>query len=276
MARTIPSDTPPQSPLFTNAPGATPPTIPLDPWTADERKQIDQLKQLIKDGKIGSKGDPATNDGRGRAQQFYPYLLVRSFTGDNGTRPFNQVFWESPDIWTAVGEPATTPEIPPTHGGVLPAGQPNTIYAHVWNLGRAPLTGVVVTFYWFNPSLAIDAANANLIGMKRVDLGPRNSPLCHQLVKCPKAVGPGDGERRSRVPGREGLGVRRRRRGDGMEPVARPARGPAQRGGGADGGADEADRQPLQADRRDGRHPFRAACKPVPKRRTRWRSWLRS
>jgi hypothetical protein len=177
------SDTPPQSPLFKDAPGASPPTIPLDPWTSEERAQIDKLKQLIKDGKLGSKNDDGD---RGRAQKFYPYLLTRSFTGDNGTRPFNQVFWESPDIWTAVGEPSATPEIPPTHGGVLPVGQPNTVYAHVWNLGRAPLTGVVVMFYWFNPSLAIDASHANLIGMTRIDLGPRNSPLCHQLVKCPK------------------------------------------------------------------------------------------
>ena len=70
---------------------------------------------------------------------------------------------------------------------MLPVGQPNTVYAHVWNLGRAPLTGVVVSFYWFNPSLAIDGAHAHLIGQTRVDLGPRNSPLCHKLVKCPKA-----------------------------------------------------------------------------------------
>ncbi len=179
-------DTPPQSPLFTNAPGATPPEIGKSPFTDEQRKQIDKLKELIKEGKLGGKTVGAVND-RGHVQRMLPYLLIRSFTGDNGTRPFNATFWESPDIWTAVGDPATTPEIPPTHGGVLPVGQPNTVYAHVWNLGRAPLTGVVVAFYWFNPSLAIDGSHANLIGMTRVDLGPRNSPLCHKLVKCPKA-----------------------------------------------------------------------------------------
>ncbi len=177
------SDTPPQSPLFTNAPGATPAKIPLNPWTPEEQKKIEQLEGLIKSGKIGS------SDGNDRpGQKMLPFLLVRSFTGDNGTRPMapNTVFWESPDIWTAVGDPSTTPAIPPDHGGVLPVGKPNTVYAHVWNLGRAPLTGVVVMFYWVNPALAIDGSHANLIGMTRIDLGPRNSPLCHQLVKCPK------------------------------------------------------------------------------------------
>ena len=179
------SDTPPQSPLFANAPGASPETIPLDPFS-EQRKQIDELKQLIAAGKLGNSGN---RDNGGRATKFYPYLLVRSFTGDNGNRPFNTPFWESPDIWTAVGEPSATPEIPPAHTGELqiPVGVPNTVYAHVWNLGRAPMTGVVVMFYWVNPSLAIDGAHANLIGMTRVDLGPRNSPLCHRLVKCPKA-----------------------------------------------------------------------------------------
>ena len=177
-------DVPPQSPLFSDAPGATPPTIGKDPWSDKERAQIDKIKELIKAGKIG-KGTPGAANDRG-PQRMLPFLLVRSFTGDNGSRPFNACFWESPDIWTAVGDPATTPAIPPTHGGVLPVGQPNTVYAHVWNLGRAPVTGAVVSFYWFDPSLAIDGAHAHLIGQTRVDLGPRNSPQCHKLVKCPK------------------------------------------------------------------------------------------
>lgn len=182
-------DTPPQSPLFSNAPGASPLDPGKSPFTDEQRKQIDKLKELIKEGKLG-RGVPGIAGGNDRKHPpIKPFLLVRSVTGDNGTRPLagGTVFWESPDIWTAVGDPATTPEIPPTHGGVLPAGKPNTVYAHVWNLGRAPLTGVVVSFYWFNPSLAIDGAHANLIGQTRIDLGPRNSPLCHKLVKCPKA-----------------------------------------------------------------------------------------
>ena len=124
---------------------------------------------------------------RGRAQSFLPYLLVRSLVGDRGDRPFNQAFWESPDIWTAHGDPASTPAIPPDHGGVVVAGQPNTVYAHVWNLGFAPLAGVVVEFYWFNPSLGIDGSDANLIGIGRCELAARGMPGSHVLVKCPKA-----------------------------------------------------------------------------------------
>jgi hypothetical protein len=172
-------DTPPQSPLFGDAPGASPSDVGKNPWTPEERKKIDQVKALIKEGKFGGRASD-------QPHIIKPYLLLRSFTGDNGTRPFNTVFWESPDIWTAVGDPAVTPAIPPTHGGVLPVGQKNTVYAHVWNLGRVPAVGVVVDFFWFNPSLAIDGAHKNHIGVNRVDLGPRNSPTCHQLVKCPK------------------------------------------------------------------------------------------
>jgi hypothetical protein len=123
---------------------------------------------------------------RGRAQKFQPYLLIRSVLGDRGDRPINVPFWESPDIWTAAGAPAATPAVPPDHGGVVSAGQPNTVYAHVWNLGFAPLAGVRVEFYWFNPSLGINGANANLIGIARIELGGRGSPGSHRLVKCPQ------------------------------------------------------------------------------------------
>ncbi|MBV9582431.1 MAG: hypothetical protein JO057_27925 [Chloroflexi bacterium] len=176
------SDTPPQSPLFANAPGASPPKVGTFPGTPQEQEHAKQLLQLIKDGKLG-----AADGQRGRSQQFLPYLLVRAFTGDHGNRPINQTFWESPDIWTAAGDPSASPRIPPDHGGTVTQGTPNTVYAHVWNLGRAPVTGVRVEFYWFNPSLGISGADANLIGMTRVELAPRTSADCHQLVKCPKA-----------------------------------------------------------------------------------------
>src|SRR5947209_6316988 len=84
---------------------------------------------------------------RGRANKFEPYLLIRSVLGDRGDRPINVPFWESPDIWTVPGDPATSPDIPASHGGSLVVGQPNTVYAHVWNLGLAPLAGVRLEFY---------------------------------------------------------------------------------------------------------------------------------
>src|SRR5260370_11174177 len=124
---------------------------------------------------------------QGRAKNFYPYLLIRSVLGDRGDRPFNCCFWESPDIWTAPGDPATSPSVPTDHGGQVTVGRPATVYAHVWNLGFAPLAGVRVEFYWFNPSLGINGSHANLIGMARCDLAARGMAGSHKLVKCPKA-----------------------------------------------------------------------------------------
>jgi hypothetical protein len=140
---------------------------------ADLLKQRPQLLEQRKD--------------RGRAYNFYPYLLVRSLLGDRGDRSFNGCFWESPDIWTAPGPPATSPATPATHGGQVVVGQPNTVYAHVWNLGFAPLAGIRVEFYWFNPSLGIDGSHANLIGMARCELAGRGMAGSHKLVKCPTA-----------------------------------------------------------------------------------------
>lgn len=121
--------------------------------------------------------------------KFMPYVMIRSYAGDKGARPMaaGSVFWESPDIWTAVGDPASTPQIPPNQGGTAVAGKPNTVYAHVWNLGRAPIAGARVEWYWFNPSLGIDGAHAHLIGTTGVELNPRGFPGCHKLVKCPTA-----------------------------------------------------------------------------------------
>ncbi len=63
--------------------------------------------------------------------------------------------------------------MPSTFGGVAKAGAPNTLYAQVWNLGKAPAYRVRVEFYWFNPSLGISRSDANFIGATWVDLGNR-------------------------------------------------------------------------------------------------------
>ena len=175
------SDKPPKGP------GSTPggPFQQPSPNSIAHKSEIERLKKLR--SQLPGLLKQFEEGKRGRAQRFYPYILIRSVVGDRGDRPINVPFWESPDIWTAPGDPSVTPAIPPDHGGVLTAGLPRTIYAHVWNLGRAPIVGVKVEFYWFNPSLAIDGAHANLIGMTRVDLGPRSSTGCHRLVKCPSA-----------------------------------------------------------------------------------------
>jgi hypothetical protein len=139
-----------------------------------------------------------------RKDEFLPYLLVRAAAGDRGARQITGVFWESPDIFVVPNQNATTaPLMPPTLGGVAHANAPNTLYAHVWNLGKAPVYRVRVEFYWFNPSLGISRPNANLIGATWVDLANRFTLYpqwaqvnksygqwlgrgCHALVRCPE------------------------------------------------------------------------------------------
>jgi hypothetical protein len=174
------SNKPPKGPGWENRPGTgnNPNSIAYD----SEEKKLKELKERLPELlKMHQEKH------RGRVNQFYPYILIRSVVGDRGDRPINVPFWESPDIWTAPGDPSVAPVIPSNHGGSLTAGQPHTVYAHVWNLGRAPIAGVKVEFYWFDPSLSFDEAHAHLIGVTRVDLGPRSSVNCHSLVKCPKA-----------------------------------------------------------------------------------------
>lgn len=145
-------------------------------WERRKAQLEEQLPDLLK-----------CRDYKGRAQRFYPYLLLRSVLGDRGDRPINTPFWESPDIWTALGDPAASPDLPPSHGGTVQAGQANTVYAHVWNLGFAPLAGVRVEFFWFDPSLAIDGAHAHSIGVARCELAGRGMAGSHKLLKCPTA-----------------------------------------------------------------------------------------
>ena len=111
-----------------------------------------------------------------RKDEFLPYLLIRSTTGDRGNRPITGVFWESPDVFVVPNQDAdTAPLMPASSGGIAQANAPNTLYAHIWNLGRAPVFRARVEFYWFNPSLGINRADANLIGAAYVDLADRFS-----------------------------------------------------------------------------------------------------
>ncbi|MDQ1831489.1 hypothetical protein [Massilia scottii] len=154
-----------------------------------------QLQGILKDG-------PTFGP---RKDEFLPFLMIRANGGDNGARPLNGVFWESPDIYVVPNqEAASAPVQPATVGGIARANAPNTLYAHVWNLGKAPALRVRVEFYWFDPTLGISRAEANFIGATWVDLGNRfnnatewrvvNGPDgrylshgCHAIVKCPQS-----------------------------------------------------------------------------------------
>jgi hypothetical protein len=115
-----------------------------------------------------------------------PFLFIRATAGDTGIRPVVGTFWESPDVLIAPGvAPAAAPPLPANLGGVAQANADNTVYAHVWNLGQAPVFQALVEFYWFNPALGFKEGNQNLIGISFVDLGPRGGAGSHKVVKCP-------------------------------------------------------------------------------------------
>ena len=138
-----------------------------------------------------------------RKDEYLPFLFMRASSGDIGNRPLTGVFWESPDIYVLSDVRAeAAPLQPPSLGGVAKAQRPNTLYAHVWNSGKAPARRVRVEFYWFNPTLGISRSDANFIGATTLDLGNRFSLLpawkeatgpagkyltrgAHAIVKCP-------------------------------------------------------------------------------------------
>lgn len=124
-----------------------------------------------------------------RADLQLPYLFMRANPGDLGVRPVvNAPFWESPDIFILAGVgPDAAPDIPPALGQVAQAGQPNTIYAHVWNFGNASANEVLVEFYWVNPALGISADSVNLIAQTVTAIGAKGSGNAHVMVKCPES-----------------------------------------------------------------------------------------
>jgi hypothetical protein len=130
---------------------------------------------------------PTTSWPGPRKDLYLPYLFLRANPGDTGTRPAIGAFWESPDIYLLAGvAPDAAPPIPAELGQNAIAGEPNTIYAHVWNFGHAPAHNVIVEFSWCNPSLGINPASAHLIGRAVLDLGARGSGRAHHVVKCPQ------------------------------------------------------------------------------------------
>ncbi|MDQ1710138.1 MAG: hypothetical protein QOG49_1523, partial [Frankiaceae bacterium] len=137
----------------------------------------------------GNFGGKPPNEWPGqRADLYLPFLFMRANPGDLGARPVVGPFWESPDVLLLAGaDPAFAPKIPPQLGQTALSGQPNTVYAHVWNFGLAQAPNVVVEFYWCDPSLGIGPGGAHLIGATTVALGARGSGRSHAVVKCPTA-----------------------------------------------------------------------------------------
>lgn len=121
-----------------------------------------------------------------RKDMWLPFLFMRANPGDTGTRPVVGPFWESPDIYILPGvAPPLAPAVPAQLGHVALAGQDNTVYAHIWNLGRGKAREVVVEFYWCDPSLGFNPVGAHRIGTEVTWLGDRGSGNSHRVVKCP-------------------------------------------------------------------------------------------
>jgi hypothetical protein len=110
---------------------------------------------------------------RSPKQTYSPWLIVRYASGDIGERPLapGAVFWESPDVWVVSSRGINQP-IP---------GEANQVYARVTNYGLEQANGVVVKFWWVNPSLAISEADAHLIGTAFVNI----ASLRTAVVPCP-------------------------------------------------------------------------------------------
>lgn len=126
-----------------------------------------------------------------RKDLYLPFLFMRAFPGDFGGRPVDGPFWESPDIFIVPSvDPSVAPAVPATFGDVALANQPNTLYAHVWNLGQAGAAEVIVEFYWCDPSLGVNLASTHLIAQTTISLGPKGSGHAHAVVKCPVAWTP--------------------------------------------------------------------------------------
>jgi hypothetical protein len=117
-------------------------------------------------GPVGIKGNPDVH--------YTPWLVVRYAPGDVGDRPLpaSTVFWESPDVWVT-GPGGFNQPVP---------GVANKVFARVTNYGLQQANGVVVKFWWADPSLAITESTAHPIGVGFADIPSLRS----QVVECPQ------------------------------------------------------------------------------------------
>lgn len=141
----------------------------------------------------GPDGTPPVVRDLTRAEGLWPWVLVRQFAGDTGTRPLpagqitdiNQRNERSPDILVTVADPAGADEV--GRGGMdalvaraaavteLFTTHPYDLWVHVWNLGRARATGVRIRAYL--------GLNGRYVGGRQVDLADRDHDGSHRVVK---------------------------------------------------------------------------------------------
>ena len=141
-----------------------------------------------------------------RTDGLWPYLLIRSYAGDTGTRPVDIDSLIDTDYWGSVYSPdiIMTPAGPPGEPSVVwregiaelksreqSIFSPEQVYdlwVHVWNLGRfqaagvrirarlLPVTGAFEALDWLNPP-------GRYLGGVQLDLGDRLSETAHLAAK---------------------------------------------------------------------------------------------
>ena len=120
--------------------------------------------RVAKGGNLNNRADkqdqPADehDQGKDKPPSYAPELIIRAFAGDAGARPTpaTATIWLSPDIWLVSPNDDATPV----------AGQTNHVFVHVWNRGLSPCYGATLELYWCNPSVGVNMAGSNMIGMQ--------------------------------------------------------------------------------------------------------------
>jgi len=157
------------------------PTAPIYNSDATRRSALDAALSSIR-GQL-----------RYRQDLLLPYLLIRSFPGDHGIRPFpqNSPSWEfSPDVMAVPGTPGQVQ----TLSGATPAssvadGQPYTVFVRVWNLGLLSAIGATLNVYaTYAISPVADQgfmtwSPVSLVGQGFFDLPDCYSPDCRTVLK---------------------------------------------------------------------------------------------
>lgn len=111
------------------------------------------------------------------------FLYVRSFDGDNGSRPFaNQVFWLSPDIQVS---PITNLA---AYTRTLNAGESYNLRCHIRNRGDRVVPSAKVEFWLTDPTLGFDTRFAQHLSLGRVPsawVNPNNTGVVDFIYPVP-------------------------------------------------------------------------------------------
>jgi hypothetical protein len=139
---------------------------------------------------------------RPRQDLLLPYLLIRSFPGDHGRRPFPNgstidpngytLGYKSPDVQAVAGDVTTADwgTLPPAAGSEhVEPGSPYSVFVRIWNLGLLEAVGITLSVYAIGhgdddrdrqPTIWAPQA---LVGQAFLDLPDCHNPECRTVVK---------------------------------------------------------------------------------------------